>query len=163
MIFAWNSGGQTTPLFCPWVKDLEGRITVLPVFVLVPRLIVSRQLALVLNVPGLVWRGVNGWPQFDMAQSLPEQPVVGSPVNLLARQVLMIGPLLTPLWVVGLVTLIRRSQWRTYQVFTWASDRCGPRKASWSAKVPASRGRHLAATAPTRHLPTPQPIPRSQG
>ncbi|HWO68695.1 MAG TPA: glycosyltransferase family 39 protein [Umezawaea sp.] len=77
-------------------------------------------LALVLNVPGLIWQGVNGWPQFAMAESLSEQPGIGAAVNLLVGQVLMIGPLLTPIWVVGLVALIRRPAWRTHRAFAWA-------------------------------------------
>jgi hypothetical protein len=85
-----------------------------------PYLAMGAGLALVLNLPGLVWQGVNGWPQFEMAESLSEQPGIGAAINLLIGQVLMIGPLLTPVWVVGLVALVRRPAWRTYRVFAWA-------------------------------------------
>ncbi|HEX6342487.1 glycosyltransferase family 39 protein [Umezawaea sp.] len=84
-----------------------------------PHLALGAGLALVLNLPGLVWQGLNGWPQLAMAGSLSEQPGVGAAVNLLVGQVLMVGPLLTPVWVVGLVALVRRPAWRTYRVLAW--------------------------------------------
>jgi len=85
-----------------------------------PWLALGAGLAIVLELPSLVWQAVNGWPQFAMAESLSENPGVGAAVNLLVGQVLMIGPLLTPVWVVGLVALIRRPAWRTYRLFPWA-------------------------------------------
>ncbi|MFI6509073.1 ArnT family glycosyltransferase [Streptosporangium sp. NPDC050855] len=65
--------------------------------------------------PGLVWQALNGWPQFAMAQSMSEPFGVASVINFIVGQVLMIGPFLTPVWIVGLLALTRRPEWRAYR------------------------------------------------
>lgn len=69
--------------------------------------------ALLIASPGLVWQAVHGWPQFTMASEMSAGPA--GAVNFLVGQVLMIGPFLTPVWVIGLVALLRRAEWRPYR------------------------------------------------
>ncbi|MFB9903160.1 ArnT family glycosyltransferase [Allokutzneria oryzae] len=81
------------------------------------RLLAGVGVGVVLAAPTLLWQAVNGWPQFGMASELSSPFGVESVVNLVISSVLMIGPLLTPVWVIGLVALFRRPQWRQYRAF----------------------------------------------
>ncbi|MER7213427.1 glycosyltransferase family 39 protein [Streptosporangium sp. NPDC000239] len=71
-------------------------------------------LALLIGAPGLVWQAVNGWPQLTMAGVLTSGD--SGVVDFLVGQVLMIGPFLAPVWVAGLVALLRRAEWRSYRL-----------------------------------------------
>ncbi|MCP3804976.1 glycosyltransferase family 39 protein [Allokutzneria sp. A3M-2-11 16] len=74
-------------------------------------------IGVLLAAPTLVWQALNGWPQFGMASELSSPFGVESVIGLLIGSVLMIGPLLTPVWVIGLVAVFRRPQWRPYRAF----------------------------------------------
>lgn len=82
--------------------------------------LVAVGLAAVIAAPGLVWQSLHGWSQLAMAENMSEPLGVGSVLNLLIGQVLMIGPFLTPVWVVGLVALLRRPEWRAYRAIAVA-------------------------------------------
>jgi len=85
-----------------------------------PQLVGGIVIAAVIGGPGLVWQAVNGWPQFSMASDLSEPLSVDSAINFLIGQLLMIGLFLTPVWITGLVQLLRRPQWRPYRAFALA-------------------------------------------
>ncbi|MEV4745792.1 glycosyltransferase family 39 protein [Streptosporangium amethystogenes subsp. fukuiense] len=78
-------------------------------------LLAGAGVAALVAAPGLVWQALNGWPQFAVAGSLSEPFGVGSVINFFVGQILMIGPFLTPVWVVGLLALLRRPEWRAYR------------------------------------------------
>ncbi|MEU3166757.1 glycosyltransferase family 39 protein [Streptosporangium sp. NPDC006930] len=71
--------------------------------------------AALVAAPGLIWQALNGWPQIAMTGTLSEPFGVASVINFVVGQVLMIGPFLTPVWVVGLLALMRRPEWRAYR------------------------------------------------
>ncbi|MFD1539763.1 ArnT family glycosyltransferase [Nonomuraea guangzhouensis] len=78
------------------------------------RLLAGAGVGVLIAAPGLVWQAVHGWPQFTMAGEMSAGPE--GAVNFLVGQVLMIGPFLTPVWVIGLVALLRRAEWRPYRL-----------------------------------------------
>ncbi|MCO1574746.1 glycosyltransferase family 39 protein [Crossiella sp. SN42] len=78
-----------------------------------PWLWAGAALAVLIWLPNLLWQYENGWPQLEMAKILSEGNTDrGGPALFLAMQALAIGPLLTPLWLAGLVRLLRTQQFR---------------------------------------------------
>ncbi|MBP2473337.1 hypothetical protein JOF53_002209 [Crossiella equi] len=71
-------------------------------------------LAVLVWLPNLVWQVSNGLPQLRMAQILSEGSAGG--VAFVAMQALVVGPLLVPLWVGGLVRLLRTPDLRLFGV-----------------------------------------------
>lgn len=70
---------------------------------------VALGVALLLVAPYLVWQGQHGWPQLDVARSIADGGSGSSePRSLvLPLVVLQVGPWLAPLWVAGVVRLVR--------------------------------------------------------
>lgn len=71
-------------------------------------------IAAVLAAPVLLWQHAHGWPQFDMAASMAGRDAVRAafvPTLLL----LLVGPLVCPLWIAGLAGLLRAPRWRDYR------------------------------------------------
>jgi hypothetical protein len=81
--------------------------------------VVAGAVALLMGVPYLVWQGKHGWPQLDVAHSI----AAGHSGSSVSRTVfllflfLQIGPWLTPVWMTGLVRLLRDG---TLRAFGWA-------------------------------------------
>ncbi|WP_189227760.1 glycosyltransferase family 39 protein [Saccharothrix coeruleofusca] len=69
-------------------------------------------LALALWTPNLLWQVANGWPQWEMAKLISERG--GNDVRLafLPLQLLYVSPMLAPLWIAGLVRLLRTPAFR---------------------------------------------------
>ena len=61
------------------------------------------------------WQAHHGWPQLELATKIGEEDPVGYRVQLLPLQLLLIGPLLAPLWLGGLWWLLRRPAARPYR------------------------------------------------
>jgi 4-amino-4-deoxy-L-arabinose transferase-like glycosyltransferase len=76
--------------------------------------------ALVVGLPNLVYQIANGWPQLTMAGTLSRHKGPDSRVQLLPYQVLLLGPLLVPIWVAGWVRLFRAPEWRRIRALAWA-------------------------------------------
>jgi 4-amino-4-deoxy-L-arabinose transferase-like glycosyltransferase len=72
-------------------------------------------LAVLLWVPNLLWQAHHGWPQLELADKIGNEDPIGNRVLLLPLQLLLIGPLLAPLWIAGLWWLLRRTEARTYR------------------------------------------------
>ncbi|GAA1975617.1 glycosyltransferase family 39 protein [Amycolatopsis minnesotensis] len=73
-------------------------------------------IAAVLAAPVLIWQTAHGWPQFDMASSMAGRDAVRIafvPTLLL----LLVGPVVCPLWIAGFVGLLRAPRWRAYRCF----------------------------------------------
>ena len=71
--------------------------------------------------PYLVWQAHNGWPQLDVARSIASGGSGTSEPRwaLLPFQLLMGNLLLTPIWIVGLVQLLRRPSLRWARAVGW--------------------------------------------
>jgi 4-amino-4-deoxy-L-arabinose transferase-like glycosyltransferase len=80
-----------------------------------PWLWVGAALALALWLPNLLWQARHGWPQLELAAKIAEEEAAGNRVELLPLQLLLIGPLLAPLWLGGLWWLLRRPEARRYR------------------------------------------------
>jgi len=73
-------------------------------------------IALVIWLPNLLWQVRHDWATLEMTRSLREKNSgFGGVVELLVGQVLEISPVLVPLWIVGLVALLRGPELQTYR------------------------------------------------
>ncbi len=73
-------------------------------------------LALAIWAPNLVWQGHHGWPQLTLAHQISGEDSSANRIMFLPFQLLLIGPLLTIVWVGGLVWLARSR----YRTLAWA-------------------------------------------
>ena len=80
-----------------------------------PWLWAGAALAILLWVPNLLWQAHHGWPQLELADKIGNEDPIGNRVQLLPLQLLLIGPLLAPLWLAGLWWLLRRTEARPYR------------------------------------------------
>lgn len=69
-------------------------------------------LALVIGAPNLIYQTTNDWPQLTMGAALSENNAGEVRVLMWPFLLLLLGPPLVPVWVAGLVALIRRPAWR---------------------------------------------------
>ena len=69
-------------------------------------------IALVLALPNLLYQLTHDLPQLTMAAALSENNADDVRVQVLPMQLLLIGPLLAPVWIAGLVALLRRPAFR---------------------------------------------------
>ncbi|MFN2537604.1 MAG: hypothetical protein ABR549_05560, partial [Mycobacteriales bacterium] len=74
-----------------------------------PGPLVAGLVALLLGLPYLVWQGRHGWPQLDIARNI----AAGGSTSSVSRPlflpfvVLQVGPWLLPVWLTGLVRVLR--------------------------------------------------------
>lgn len=77
----------------------------------------SRQLwagvaiAVVIGSPNLVYQVLNGLPQLAMGQALGDENAAEVRIMMWPFLALLLGPLLVPTWVAGVVALLRRPDW----------------------------------------------------
>jgi hypothetical protein len=69
-------------------------------------------IAVVLAAPNLLYQALNGWPQLKMGAALSARNAANVRVIMWPMLLLMLGPLLVPIWVAGLYGLMRRPEWR---------------------------------------------------
>jgi hypothetical protein len=68
--------------------------------------------ALVLALPNVVYQVSHGWPQLDMGAALADNNAGEVRWSMWVLLVLVLGPPLVPIWVAGIVGLLRRNEWR---------------------------------------------------
>jgi hypothetical protein len=72
--------------------------------------------AVVIWSPNLVWQAQHDWPVLDMSRSLHDEGVRDSnAVLFLPAQLVFLNPVLAPLWVAGLVWLLRDAAARAFR------------------------------------------------
>ncbi|MFN8073948.1 MAG: glycosyltransferase family 39 protein [Kineosporiaceae bacterium] len=81
------------------------------------RLWLGVALAVLVGLPNLVYQVVEGFPQADMAAALAENKGDEARVLLVPMQLVAMGPPLAPVWIAGLVGLLRRPAWRPARAF----------------------------------------------
>jgi 4-amino-4-deoxy-L-arabinose transferase-like glycosyltransferase len=69
-------------------------------------------LAAVLALPQLVYQATNDWPQLAMGQALADNNAGEVRVLMWPFLLLILGPPLVPVWVAGVIALLRRPEWR---------------------------------------------------
>jgi 4-amino-4-deoxy-L-arabinose transferase-like glycosyltransferase len=74
-------------------------------------------IAVVLWSPWLVWQARHGWPQLHIASSIANGGSASSQPRwaLVPFQLLLVSPVLAPVWIAGLVALLRRPDLRRYR------------------------------------------------
>ena len=77
-------------------------------------------IALVVGAPNLIYQVANDWPQAKMAAAIADNKGDDDRVQLLPFQLLLLGPVLVPVWVAGWVRLFRAPGWRPVRAFAWA-------------------------------------------
>jgi hypothetical protein len=85
------------------------------------RLVVNRWLvfgglvALAIALPNLLWQWQHGWPTYELLTNVAQsnKNVVLGPVRYFLEQIFLLGPLAFPLWLGGLIWLLRARDHRT--------------------------------------------------
>jgi hypothetical protein len=85
-----------------------------------PWLWAGAAIALVVGGPNLVYQIVHHWPQAKMAAAVSRNKGSDDRVTLLPFQLLLLGPVLAPVWISGWVRLFRAPEWRRARAFAWA-------------------------------------------
>jgi 4-amino-4-deoxy-L-arabinose transferase-like glycosyltransferase len=78
--------------------------------------------ALVMWAPWLVWQADHGWPQREVSESIAEGGSTSSEPRwaIVPFQLLLISPFLAPVWIAGLVRLLRSPDLRDVRFLGWA-------------------------------------------
>jgi 4-amino-4-deoxy-L-arabinose transferase-like glycosyltransferase len=79
-------------------------------------------IAALLWSPWLIWQSQHGWPQLDVSSSIAAGGSASSQPRwaLVPFQFLLVSPVLAPVWIAGLVALLRREQLRPFRLFAIA-------------------------------------------
>ncbi|MGI8879225.1 MAG: ArnT family glycosyltransferase [Jatrophihabitans sp.] len=72
----------------------------------------SALLAVVIGAPNLVYQATHHWPQLTMGRALARNNGGVTRPMVVPFQILLLGPPLAPVWIAGLVALLRRRQWQ---------------------------------------------------
>ncbi|WP_328382830.1 glycosyltransferase family 39 protein [Micromonospora zamorensis] len=77
--------------------------------------------AVLLAAPNLIWQAAHGFPQLGVAASISDgDSSYSGRVDALTLQFVIISPYAVPIWIAGLVALLRRPAWRAYRAVGWA-------------------------------------------
>jgi hypothetical protein len=69
-------------------------------------------LAVMIALPNLIYQATHSWPQVTMSRALSQNNAGTVRIVMWPYLILLLGPVLVPIWVAGLVALRRRPQWR---------------------------------------------------
>jgi len=69
-------------------------------------------IAVLIALPNLLYQATNGWPQLSMGRALAAHNGSSVRVQMWPFLLLILGPPLVPIWVAGLIALLRRGEWR---------------------------------------------------
>ncbi|MDQ2782779.1 MAG: glycosyltransferase family 39 protein [Actinomycetota bacterium] len=69
--------------------------------------------AAVLAFPAFVYQATHSWPQLSMGSALTAKNGPANRVQMWPTLLLLLGPVLVPVWVAGWVALLRRPDWRS--------------------------------------------------
>jgi 4-amino-4-deoxy-L-arabinose transferase-like glycosyltransferase len=73
---------------------------------------VAAGIAVLVGLPNLVYQWQNGWPQLAMGRALAENNADEVRILMWPLLLVLLGPLLVPTWVAGILALVRRTEWR---------------------------------------------------
>ncbi|MEU8421137.1 glycosyltransferase family 39 protein [Micromonospora sp. NPDC048835] len=78
-------------------------------------------ITVLLAAPNLIWQAANGFPQLGVAASISDgDSSYSGRLDAFTLQFVIISPYAVPIWIAGLVALLRRPQWRAYRAVGWA-------------------------------------------
>ncbi|MTK02151.1 glycosyltransferase family 39 protein [Micromonospora sp. CP22] len=74
-----------------------------------------------LAAASLSWQAANGFPQLDVAAAISDgDSSYSGRLDALLLQFVIISPFVVPIWLTGLVVLLRRPGWRGHRALGWA-------------------------------------------
>jgi 4-amino-4-deoxy-L-arabinose transferase-like glycosyltransferase len=76
---------------------------------------VAAAIALVIWAPNLIWQADHGWPQRELSGQIAGDDPLGARAEFLPFQLLIVSPLLAPVWISGLVWLLRDARARPFR------------------------------------------------
>ena len=82
--------------------------------------LIGAALAVLGAAPYLIWQSANGWPQLAVAHSISGGGAEGGRVGVIPFQLLLVSPLLAPVWIAGMVRLLRNPRARQARAFAIA-------------------------------------------
>jgi dolichyl-phosphate-mannose-protein mannosyltransferase len=77
-------------------------------------------LAVLIGLPNILYQVLNGFPQAEMAQAIADTKGADDRTTLLPFQLILLGLLFVPVWVAGIVTLLRNRELRPIRSFAVA-------------------------------------------
>ncbi|CCH18683.1 ArnT family glycosyltransferase [Micromonospora lupini] len=78
-------------------------------------------IVVLLAAPNLIWQAAHGFPQLGVAASIADgDSSYSGRLDAFTLQFLIISPYAVPIWIAGLVALLRRPAWRAYRGVGWA-------------------------------------------
>lgn len=80
-----------------------------------PWLWAGAALAIVIWAPNLIWQADHGWPQRELSSQIADDDPVVNRVIFLPFQLLIVSPFLAPVWIAGLIWLLRDERARPYR------------------------------------------------
>ncbi|MET9225535.1 glycosyltransferase family 39 protein [Lentzea sp. NPDC003310] len=75
------------------------------------RLYLGMSLGLLIGLPSLLYQVTHGWPQFEMAEALGREEGAENRSLFLTNMIIMLGPVIVPVWISGIVGLLRWKSW----------------------------------------------------
>jgi len=74
-----------------------------------------------LAVPFIWWQAAHGWPQLTVSRAIAHGGSTSSQPGwaVLPFQLLLVSPVLAPVWIAGLLALFRRPEWRAVRFVGW--------------------------------------------
>ena len=78
-------------------------------------LVAGALIALALWAPNLIWQAQHGWPQRTLSGQISGDDPLGTRIGFLPFQLLIVSPVLAPIWIAGLVWLLRGSHARPFR------------------------------------------------
>ncbi|MGC5020246.1 glycosyltransferase family 39 protein [Micromonospora sp. DT47] len=77
--------------------------------------------AVLLAAPNLLWQATHGFPQLSVASSIEGgDSSYSGRFEAVVLQFEIVSPYAAPIWIAGLVALLRRPAWRAYRALAWA-------------------------------------------
>jgi hypothetical protein len=78
-------------------------------------------IAAVIFLPNVIWNFQHGWPFFELLRNIREsgRDVQLGPIEFLLRQVLLIGPMNFPVWMIGAVYFFAAARMRQFRLLGW--------------------------------------------
>jgi hypothetical protein len=78
-------------------------------------------IAFLIFLPNLLWNVLHDWPFAQLMHNIKAdgRDVVLSPGAYFAQQVLIVHPLLAPVWITGLLAFFFSARWKPYRLFGW--------------------------------------------
>jgi Dolichyl-phosphate-mannose-protein mannosyltransferase len=73
--------------------------------------------AVLLGLPYVIWQAGHGWPQVEMTRVIARSGDEGGRAGFIPFQLILVSPLLVPVWIAGLVRLLRTPAARPFRAF----------------------------------------------